>query len=168
MPVIQTNENEQGKLGPPKGHKTSHMPRPDHVDETINLALDKCPECNHKPKCCFGLNLLILIAFLRYGIIMPFNKIAKELDICYGIHISEGTIQNQLTRFANYLGPEFEGIKREVKEMAAVNVDETSQRINGKNHWLWAFITKWHSLLVVRDSRGKNCQRKYSESVMTA
>ena len=86
---------------------------------------------------------------------MPFNKIATQLDTCYEMHVSEGTIQNELTRFAGYLGPEFERIKREVREMAAVNVDETSQRVNGKNQWLWAFITKQHELLLVRDSRGK-------------
>ena len=87
---------------------------------------------------------------------MPFNKIATQLDICYGMHVSEGTIQNELTRFANYMGPEYERIKKEVCELAAVNVDETGWRVNGKNRWLWDFITEKHELLVIRDSRGKN------------
>lgn len=195
-------KNKNSKLGPPKGHKAHHRPRPDHVDETISLSLDRCPECDNNlgkvvetkerfiedikpakphvrryiihryyctcctklvsakpaeiPYCRFGLNLLVLITFLRYGIHMPMNKIRKQLVICYGLKISEGTITNELTRCANYLGPEFERIKREVRELAALNADETGWRIAGKNKWLWDFIGKQHSLLLIRDTRGRD------------
>jgi len=192
---------EPGRIGPPRGHKANHRPKPAHVDETINLALDKCPECSHGlskvvevrerfiedikpakpyvkkylvsryycrhcrrivyakpaeiPKCRFGLNLLILITFLRYAMHLPLNKIAKQLDICYGLAVSEGSVVNELTRFADYLGPEFQRIKSEVRELAALNIDETGWRINGKIKWLWDFIGKKHSLLAIRDTRGK-------------
>lgn len=86
---------------------------------------------------------------------MPLNKIAKQLAICYQIKVSEGAIVNELTRFAGYLGPEYERIKKEVREMAAVNVDETGHRVAGKSVWLWDFITEKHELLVVRDTRAK-------------
>ena len=196
------DDTKKNNIGPPKGHKANHRPKPDYVDETVDLALHNCPDCSNElgkvvetrerfiedikptkphvrkylihryycrhcekivydkpkevPRSRFGLNLLVLISFLRYGMHMPFNKIATQLDICYGMHVSEGTIQNELTRFAGYLGPEHERIKREIRELAAVNVDETGWRINGKNMWLWNFITNKHELLVIRDSRGKN------------
>jgi hypothetical protein len=107
------------------------------------------------PRCRFGLNLLILLTFLRYGVHMPLNKIASQLAFCYDLHLSEGTIVKELDRYARYLGPEFERIKREVKELAALNADETGWRINGRNVWLWDFIGKGHSLFLIRDSRGK-------------
>lgn len=194
------------RLGPPKGHKANHRPRPNHADETINLALCSCPHCNNElgrvtqvkerfiediqpatphvrkyliswyyctkcrkqvhptppeiPRCRFGLNLLILITFLRYGMRLPMNRIARQLAICYQLSMSEGTIVNELNRFADYLGPEFDRIKREVRELSAVNVDETGWRVNGESKWLWDFITEKHDLLLVRDNRAKSVVRE--------
>ena len=39
-PNKKESDGEPGKLGPPKGHKASHRPKPDHADETIDLALN--------------------------------------------------------------------------------------------------------------------------------
>jgi len=112
------------------------------------------------PKCGFGINLLILISFLRFGLHLPQNKIAKELEVCYGLHVSDGTIVNEISRFAAYLGPLFEQLKKEIREAAAVNGDETSWRVAGKNQWLWTFNSKWHTLLLIKDSRGKEVPKE--------
>ena len=106
------------------------------------------------PKCRFGTKLMMLAAFMRYGLLLPLNKMAKELEIVYGISMSEGYLVDSLARFAGCLGPEFESIKAEVRKLAVVNVDETGWRINGKNVWLWDFITDRHELLVIDRSRG--------------
>jgi len=127
-----------------------------------------CPHCgklvNAKPqevpKCSFGINLLILISFLRFGLHLPQNKIAKELEVCYGLHVSAGTIVNEISRFAAYLGPTFKQIKKEIREAAAVNGDESSWRINGQRRWLWTFSSRWHTLLLINDSRGKEVPKE--------
>jgi len=36
-----------------------------------------------------------------------------------------------------------------------VHVDETGWRLNGKNHWLWAFITEKLAHYRIEPSRGK-------------
>jgi len=108
------------------------------------------------PKCRFGIRLMLLAAFMRYGLLLPFNKMAKEFEIVYGIRTSEGCLVDSLTRFAGYLGPEFEKIKTEVRRLAVVNTDETGWRVNGKNVWLWDFITDKHELLVIDRSRGSD------------
>jgi hypothetical protein len=127
-----------------------------------------CPHCgklvNAKPqevpKSGFGLNLLLLISFLRFGLHLPQNKIAKELEVCYGMRVSAGTIVNEISRFAAYLGPTFEQIKKEIREAAAVNGDESSWRVNGQGRWLWTFSSKWHTLLLINDSRGKEVPKE--------
>jgi len=124
-----------------------------------------CRRCNKQvspkpadviPKCRFGARLMLLITFMRYGLLLPLNKMAKELEIVYGIRMSEGCLVDSLSRFAGYVGPEFESIKAEVRKLAVVNVDETGWRIRGKNVWLWDFITDRHELLVIDKSRGSD------------
>lgn len=111
------------------------------------------------PKCRFGTRLLLLITFLRYGILLPLNKIARELEIVYGIRLSEGALVDALDRFADYLGPEFEELTGEVRNAAAVHADETGWRINGENHWLWDFITRRHALFVIDKRRSSDVPR---------
>ena len=42
------DDTKKNNIGPPKGHKANHRPKPDHVDETVDLALHNCPDCNNK------------------------------------------------------------------------------------------------------------------------
>lgn len=107
------------------------------------------------PRCKFGLNFMLLVTFMRYGMLLPYNKIVKMLLLVYGMKVSEGCLVDTMTRFAGYLGPEFSGIKKEVKELAKVHMDWTGWRLAGRNVWLWDFIGEKVSLLIIRDGRGK-------------
>lgn len=107
------------------------------------------------PKCRFGIRLMLLVSFLRYGILLPFNKISTLLDTCYGISITEGCLVDSVTRFADYIGPEFEQIKQDIKKTAYTHIDSTAWRINGKNKVLWDFISEKHVLLLIRSSRAQ-------------
>ena len=200
-PSKHKDPNTPSNQGAKEGHEAHHRPKPDHIDETKDLALTNCPHCNHAlgnvmetrerlitniqpakpvvtkyvirryhcPHCNklvnanppeipysrFGIDLLLHIEFLRYGLRLPQDSIVKELETCFGIHVSVGTIVNELSRFAAYAGPFYEQIRREIREAAAVNADETSWRKNGTQLWLWTFTSKWHTLLLINDSRGK-------------
>lgn len=107
------------------------------------------------PKCRFGIRMMLLMTFLRYGLSLPLNKIAKELSIIYTVDISEGCIVDSIDRFAQFSGPEFEQIKHKVKQLAVVHTDWTGWRINGKNTTLWDFVNKEYSLLLIRNDRSR-------------
>ena len=107
------------------------------------------------PKCRFGIRLMLLTSFLRYGMLLPFNKIATLLETCYGITASEGCLVDSLTRFAGYLGPEFEQIRQEIRETAYTHIDTTGWRINGRNKVLWDFISEKHMLLLIRGTKAQ-------------
>lgn len=107
------------------------------------------------PRCRFGIRLMLFISFLRYGILLQFNKIADLLETCYGISVSEGCLVDSLTRFAEYLGPEFEHIREEIRETASTHIDTTGWRINGRNKVLWDFISEKHMLLLIRDTKAQ-------------
>lgn len=42
-----------------------------------------------------------------------------------------------------------------VRRAKIVNVDETSEKVDGVNHWLWVFTTETDTFFVIRKSRGK-------------
>jgi len=115
------------------------------------------------PKCRLGLNLLLFIAFYRYVLAMPVNKICTVLEEYYEIHVSTVTIINELNLLAKAFGHDFgqiiEEMKREKREQS-VHGDETGHRINGEKHWLWAFITKAKALYLVRKSRGSKVPKE--------
>jgi transposase len=205
-PSKRKDPDAPSKQGAKEGHEAHHRPKPDHVDETKDLALTNCPHCNHAlgnvmetrerlitniqptkpvvtkyvirryhcPHCNklvnanppeipysrFGIDLLLHIEFLRYGLRLPQDSVAKSLETCFGIHVSVGTIVNELSRFAAYAGQFYEQIRKEIREAAAVNTDETSWRKNGVQLWLWTFTSKWHTLLLINDSRGKEVPKE--------
>ncbi len=107
------------------------------------------------PKCRFGIKLMLLISFLRYGMLLPFNKIATLLRTFCGIKVSEGHLVDSITRFADYLGPEFDRIRQEIRETAYAHMDTTGWRVNGKNKVLWDFISERHALLLIRDTKAQ-------------
>ena len=138
------------------------QPEPFNTEFTIPYYY--CPSCRKQvspkpaeviPKCRFGIRLMLLTSFLRYGTLLPFNKIADLLETCYGISLSEGCLVDSLTRFAEYLGPEFERIRQEIRETAYTHIDTTGWRINGRNKVLWDFISEKHTLLLVRDTKAQ-------------
>lgn len=107
------------------------------------------------PRCRFGTRLMLFVTFLRYGMLLPYNKIARELKVVYGMSVSEGCLVDSVSRFAEYAGPEFGRIKDGARELALVHMDWTGWRKDGKTVWLWDFIGEKVSLLLIRESRGK-------------
>ena len=157
-----------GKLSKPirvRKRYTEDIRQPEPYNTEYHIPYYYCRKCKRQvspkpadaiPKCRFGIKLMLLTTYLRYGMLMPLNKISNLLKACYGISISEGCIVDSLSRFAEYAGSEFERIKQKVRELAVVNIDETGWRINGRNVWLWDFIGEELALLLIRNSRGKD------------
>ena len=114
------------------------------------------------PKCRFGLRLMLLVCFQKYGLHLPFNKIAFELETYFGIKITHGELCMIVQKMAELFGPRFEALKHEMRKLKVKYVDETGWRINGQNHWLWAFISEKEkrALYKIDRSRGSKVPRK--------
>jgi transposase len=105
--------------------------------------------------CHFGLHFLLYITYLRYVMNLPDNKIATLLNDIYDARVSEGTIVDYLKRAARIFGDEYERIKEQMKELKICHYDDTGQRVNGMNRWLWVFISKEVTLYYTSKSRSK-------------
>lgn len=105
--------------------------------------------------CHFGVRFLLYITYLRYVMNLPYNKMAKLLNDTYQAGVSEGTLVSYIKKAAGIFGPKYERIKRQMKEMDSCHYDDTGQRIDGENRWLWVFINKEAVLYHTAKGRSK-------------
>ena len=103
----------------------------------------------------FGPNLQIQIAFMKYEDRLPHRKIARTLNRQYGLQITPATILDITRRVADKLQAVYGAIKEEVKKSGQVVADETGLKVQGKNFWLWTFVSLTSVLFLIRKSRGQ-------------
>lgn len=75
---------------------------------------------------------------------MPFRAIRlwsffKELA---PFQISEGALGQALQRLAEWLQVEVSEILKAIRQSPQIHIDETGWKVNGKGHWLWAFVNE--------------------------
>lgn len=109
-----------------------------HCDKMVSApyAPDEIPNGN------IGPNALIQMAILKYHHALPQGKIAELFKELSGFHISEGAVAQALQRLAEWLKVEAKAILQAIREGPHIYIDETGWKINGKGHWLWAFVNE--------------------------
>jgi hypothetical protein len=105
---------------------------------------------NVLPHARFGLNLMLLIMYLRLGLRLPCNKVCEYLMTFYNLKISEGEIVVILRQLANAFGDYYSYLEKIVRLAKVKYSDTTSWRINGKNYFAWVFIATGSVLYKIR------------------
>jgi len=106
------------------------------------------------PKEVFGLRLMLLMVSLKL-LGMPYEKISDHLQLLFSLRISDAAIKHAVAKVAQVFGPRYNQLIDDLQKEKNVHGDETSWPINGKNHWLWAFVGRWTVVYEVDQSRGK-------------
>ena len=78
----------------------------------------------------------------------------KLLKDCYGINLSEGSIDNIIRRFAQKATPIYQRLKKAVSDSPVIGCDETGTKVNGNKHWVWTYQTANLTVLSMSESRG--------------
>lgn len=124
-----------------------------------NIHRKYCPTCKKivepevpgvLPHARFGLNLMLLIMYLRLGLRLPGNKICEYLSTIHNLTISEGEIVHILKQLVIAFGPYYSELEKMVKIARVKHTDSTSWRINGRNYFAWVFITAGVVLYKIR------------------
>lgn len=89
-----------------------------------------------------GHRVLVLAAWLRFGLGLALSQIRQVLNSHLAFKISDGGIVESSHRIAQILKPWHEEIGRQVKDSGVLNGDETGWRVLGKTHWLWCFCSQ--------------------------
>jgi len=124
-----------------------------------------CPQCKKLvepevkvalPHARFGLNLMLLVMYLKLGLRLPCNKICSYFMDMFGLKISEGEIIGILRQLIVAFGDYYSYLEQLVKLARVKHSDTTSWRINGKSYVAWVFIACGVVLYKIRKS---NCHK---------
>lgn len=102
-----------------------------------------------------GPNVMIQAAILKYSHCLPYQKIREVFKELAGLDISTGALAQSLQRLSLWLNVEKETILNAIRAGPSVHIDETGWRLDGKNHWLWAFVNKRLAYYRIESSRGR-------------
>jgi transposase len=157
------------KLGETQEIRSRHITDIKLTSKVINTRLDihrkYCPTCKRLvepevkealPHARFGLNLMLLVMYLRLGLRLPCNKICEYLMDMFCIKISDGEIIGILRQLVVAFGDYYSHLENIVKLAKVKHSDTTSWRINGKNYVAWVFIAYGVVLYKIRKS---NCHK---------
>jgi len=101
----------------------------------------------------FGLRLMLLIVSLKL-LGLSYAKITSLFKLIFNLEMSEASAEHSVMKIADAFGPQYTDLISELRNEKSLHGDETSWRIKGKNHWLWAFVGKWSVIYEVARSRG--------------
>ena len=105
------------------------------------------------PGARLGIRIMLVVVWLKIKLRLTEEAIPELLEKLFGIKISEGEVINILAQVAGAFDPYHEQLIQEIRDAPARHIDETSWRIDGKNVWLWAFVTKGEALYKIASSR---------------
>jgi transposase len=92
------------------------------------------------PRANLGINLMLLIMYLKLGLRIPCEKICDFLLTCYDVKLSKGGVIGVLKQLAREFGDYYAHLEKIVKIARVKHTDSTSWRIAGKNYFAWVFI----------------------------
>jgi len=137
------------------------IPQPIVTEYTIHRRYCRCckklveePILSALPNAKLGLNVMLIVVWLKIGMRLTEEAIPQILEQLCRIRISEGEVSNICTMIAKEFGEYYAQLEEEVRQAHARYIDETSWRENGNNLWMWAFVTKWVIFYKIANSRG--------------
>lgn len=128
-----------------------------HKKHCKNCGASFIPPQNTTPlKGKFGINVMVMVVFLKFILRGVLRKTASFLDNGLAFKVTPASINAIINRVADAADKEYKALKARIRTAAKVYVDETSFSVLGDNQWVWVFRTATDILLVIRPSRGSN------------
>jgi transposase len=110
-------------------------------------------------------------SFLHY-IGIPYRKVKRIFKEVFDLDITHTSLMQFDKKQAENGLAIYEGMKEVVRSSSHVNIDETGWRVDGRNCWLWVFVTDKSVLYAIDESRGskvlKNILGKRCEGIINS
>jgi transposase len=142
--------------------------QPEVTEHTIHR--DWCPKCQKKveppvvdalPGATLGNRVLVLSAWLHYGLGNTLSQIVEVFNFHLQLKISEGGLVQMWYRLQEILFAWYEQIRQEALQSAVLHGDETGWRTAGQTNWLWCFSNRWLTFYMIDRSRGSPALQKF-------
>ena len=132
------------------------------VEYRINHYL--CPFCNKitianhpdlPQQGIFGKNVLTHVTLLKFADRLPLRKVMETLNRQFNLDLTSATVFDITRRVSNQLARKYKDLIQIIRGSNHIFVDETGIKVQGKQHWIWTFITDTAALYVIRKSRSR-------------
>jgi transposase len=101
----------------------------------------------------FSANIVALAIYLRFTHAISYRRLNQLFLHLYALQISEGALDAMLQRAKLCFDNEVGAILARLRRSRIVCCDETTVRINGRNHWNWVFQNDQVVIHIVRNTR---------------
>lgn len=131
---------------------------------------DWCPRCQKLvepkvpdalPGATLGHRTAVMTGWLHYGLGNTLSQIVDVFNCHLQMKLTDGGLIQMWRRLQEALFPWYEQIQKEALASAVLHGDETSWRVAGKTHWLWAFANNDLTYFMIDRSRGEPALRKF-------
>jgi len=170
---LKTCPHCAAKLGKPVKVERSiveEIPEPQPVEAVCYETLHyRCKACGSaivskhpdKPKSGrLGANAQVKIALMKYDLRLPHRKTVQSLVRDFRLGVVPATVWNTTKSVAGHLKPTYREMVKSLRESECVYIDETGFKVDGKQWWLWVFVTKDATVFALRKSRGVKVVRE--------
>ncbi|MCE5331697.1 MAG: IS66 family transposase [Bacteroidales bacterium] len=103
----------------------------------------------------YGTKIQALVTYLNSNQYIPYKRLTEVLRDCFGVNLSQGTIDNILQDMSDKSVWAYNEIRNRVEQSRVVGADETGENVNGDLHWMWAWQTPNLTYVHSDKSRGK-------------
>ena len=100
------------------------------------------------PKATLSLRTMLVIAFMKTVERLPAARVSEMMRDIFNLNVTKGEVMHIVHQVSRHLGPEYRRLVRRIRKAKARYTDETTWRIDGKNRYMWVFVTEAESLYV--------------------
>ena len=135
------------------------------TEEHVDVEVKQCPTCDTTVKAPFpddmpgplqyGNGIKAYVIQLIVAQMIALNRVADMVSSMVGRMISPDTMLGFILRLHVALAPWEESAKRQLMATQAMHVDETSLRVDKKNHWIHVYSAGDITLKFLHQKRGK-------------
>jgi len=149
----------------PERHQVTDLPPGKPTVTEHQLHTLECPDCGCRcrgqlpaevPRGCFGPGVVAAVALLSSFGRLSQRMIAALLRDLFRLEVADGQISRLQSLGRTALQAGDNDIGADVRNSAALNIDETGWRENGSKAWLWTVVGSRGTLLAVRPSRSRD------------
>ena len=120
----------------------------------VGYRIFACPGCKEPripgvtPRCEYGIEILVVLAFLVYVIGISLDKACAVLGFFCQLPLSKSQADALLRQLAQHWEGEFDILCALIAHAAVVYMDETGWKVGNTGCSLWAFAAQWQRLFL--------------------
>jgi hypothetical protein len=100
------------------------------------------------PNASLSLRIMLAIAYMKTVERLPAARVSELMIDLFSLHVTKGEAMHIVHQLSRHLGPDYRNHVKRIRKARARYMDETSWRIDGRNSYIWVFVTEAESLYV--------------------